>query len=167
MTTERLKRLNWTHALITENAVISDTVEIAAPVELVWKVLTNFADYEAWNPFCPSIRNRALAVGEAVEMMTDLGNGLQEQVEYIRKVVPNEEIAWGMANEPSDPIHALRTQRLTRIDAHSCTYVSDDVFSGEAVEPMLKAFGKPIEEGFNRCAQGLKRQAEKLHSQSS
>jgi uncharacterized protein YndB with AHSA1/START domain len=153
--------------MITKDSVVSDEVEIAAPVERVWEILIDFENYDSWNSFCPSIRNRALEVDEAVEMMTDLGNGLQKQIEFIRSIVPNQEISWGMANAPRDAIHALRTQRLTRVDEHSCRYVSDDVFSGVAVEPMLAAFGKPIEDGFNRCARELKRHAEKQYSRSS
>ena len=52
--------------MITENAVISDTVTINAPVALVWQILVDFERYHLWNKFCPQIINKALAIGEAV-----------------------------------------------------------------------------------------------------
>lgn len=35
--------------------VVSNTVEIAAPPERVWSVLTDFASYPTWNPFIESL----------------------------------------------------------------------------------------------------------------
>ena len=65
-----------------------------------------------------------------------------------------------MKNEPGDPVHACRTQRLTKVTDTSCTYYTIDDFSGEFVPAMLENFGVHIEAGFNLCAKGLKRHAE-------
>ena len=62
--------------------VSSETVTIAAPADLVWQVLTDFSLYSQWNQFCPSIE-ASLQVGSPVVMKVDLGQGLQDQVEYI------------------------------------------------------------------------------------
>jgi uncharacterized protein YndB with AHSA1/START domain len=149
--------------LITENAVASEEVLIQAPVETVWQILVDFDNYGLWNVFCPQIKAE-LTMGSPVEMMTDLGNGLQEQVEYITEITPNKSIAWSMKNEPGDPVHACRTQRLNKVDEHSCTYFTIDEFSGEFMPAMLENFGTHIEAGFNRCAQGLKQFAEQQYS---
>ncbi len=39
--------------MITADTVSSDEITINAPIQLVWDVLVNFADYGNWNPFCP------------------------------------------------------------------------------------------------------------------
>jgi len=146
--------------MISNTTVKSDTVEIEAPVELVWAALIDFKNYGKWNTFCPQVRNEALEIGAAVEMMVDLGHGPQQQVEYITLIDPNRAIAWGMENKPGDPIHAVRTQYLTPLDPGRCSYISVDEFSGEAAASMLELMGKAVETGFNRCAYDLKKYAE-------
>ena len=148
--------------MISEDTVSSDEFHIDAPVELVWQILVDFENYAKWNAFSPQTV-ATLEIGEPISMMVDLGNGLQKQVEYITRICPNKAIAWGMKNEPGDPIHAVRTQTLTRLSDSSCTYVSVDEFSGDAVADVLALMGKPVEDGFNLCAQGLKQYAEQLY----
>jgi uncharacterized protein YndB with AHSA1/START domain len=152
--------------MITDTLIASDEVQINAPAELVWQILVDFENYGKWNSFCPRIINTALEPGAAVDMMIDLGNGLQQQVEYITLVEPNRTIAWGMENKPGDPIHAVRTQKLKALDSDSCSYVSIDDFSGESVAVMIELMGTAVETGFNRCAYELKHYAEALVNDS-
>ena len=113
--------------MITENSVGSDEVIINAPVELVWDILLDFANYPEWNTFCPQIKNESLEMGAAVDMMIDLGGeGLTAQTEYICKVDPQACIAWRMENKTEDPVHAIRSQFLQRIDDNSCSYHTID-----------------------------------------
>lgn len=145
--------------MINANTVSSDTTTIGAPIELVWAVLVDFSKYGTWNPFCPSC-DAKLEVGAAITMQIDLGAGLQEQTEYITRIEPCTAIAWGMENKPGDPIHALRTQYLTKLDDNSCSYLSVDEFSGDATPQMMELMATAIELGFNRCAIGLKHYCE-------
>jgi hypothetical protein len=147
--------------MITDDTVSSDEIHIAAPVELVWQVLVDFENYEKWNEFCPQCEAE-LEIGSPIKMQVELGFGLQEQIEYISLIKPFEAIAWGMENKPDDPIKAVRTQYLNKIDELSCSYQSVDVFSGEAVAGMMDLMGKPVEDGFNLCGYGLKAYCEKL-----
>lgn len=153
--------------MITDSAVYSDEVVIQAPAELVWDILLDFDSYADWNAFCPTVKNDSLELGSAVDMMVDLGEGLARQVEYICRVEPHECIAWRMDNRPGDPIHAVRSQYIKRIDDASCTYLSVDEFSGPEVQPMMEALAASVEAGFNRCAYGLKDHAEKLYRSGS
>lgn len=147
---------------INEDSVSSEEILIHAPAELVWGVLMDFDNYHLWNDFCPSITSSG-EIGSAVEMQVDMGNGPQPQVEYITRLEPPHLVVWSMENKPGDPIHADRLQRVTRVDDNSCLYWTNDKFSGEAMAPMLEAFGDIMEQGFTRCAQGLKARAEQLY----
>jgi hypothetical protein len=131
-------------------------------VELVWAVLVDFANYNCWNTFCPSCE-ATLELGAAVTMQVDLGFGLMEQVEFMRRIEPGIAIAWGMQNEPGDPIHALRTQYLSQLNEQRCSYLSVDEFSGEATAQMMELMAKPVERGFNQCAYDLKAHCEKRY----
>lgn len=153
--------------MVTENAVYSDEVTIDASVELVWSILLDFKNYEQWNTFCPTAKNDSLEIGAAVDMMVDLGAGLSRQVEFISRVEHLKCIAWAIANKPEDPVHAVRSQFLKRIDDSSCTYLTVDEFSGPQMKAMMEAFSGAVEEGFNRCAHDLKARAEKLNNISN
>lgn len=153
--------------MISENAVSSDKVVIHAPIERVWDVLLDFKSYEKWNGFCPSIKNDELVLDAAVDMMVDLGNGLSRQVEYLCRIKPLACIAWRMKNAPDDPVKAVRSQYLERVDDATCTYASVDEFSGPGKQAMMDAFATNVEAGFNRCAYDLKSHCEALHKELS
>ena len=148
--------------MIGEKSVASDEIIIDAPAEVVWSVITDFDNYYVWNEFCPRIEGE-LALGAPLAMKVDLGNGLQDQVEYITALEPPHRIVWSMENRPGDPIHADRSQIITPIDAQLCSYYSVDEFSGEGVLAMMEALAEPVERGFNLCAAGLKARAEALY----
>lgn len=150
--------------MITGNAVYSDRVKINAPARLVWAIILDFDQYAKWNTFCPEIKNDSLEPGTPVEMMIDLGQGLVEQVEYVSKVEPERCIAWRMANETGDPVHAVRSQYIEPVDEQTCIYWTVDEFSGPHMEVMMEHMAAAVERGFNRCAYGLKARAEKLHN---
>lgn len=46
---------------------IKTSIEIQAPPEIVWKVLTNFQEYKNWNPFLKSIEGD-VAVGNKIKI---------------------------------------------------------------------------------------------------
>jgi len=152
--------------MISENAVYSDEVSIEAPAELVWGILMDFDNYTAWNSFCPSAKNESLEMGSAVDMMVNLGGELSQQVEYICRHEPGHCIAWAMGNKPDDPVHAVRSQYVNRVDDSRCTYMTVDEFAGPQMAAMMEHFAPIVEEGFNQCAYDLKAHAEKLHGAS-
>ena len=149
--------------MITEDAVYSDRVAIAAPAKLVWEVLLDFERYPEWNRFCPSLENHSLEIGSAVDMLVDLGNGLSRQVEYISRIEAGRCIAWRMPNRPDDPVHAVRSQYIELQDEQSCIYWTVDEFSGPAMAAMMEQLAAAVEAGFNRCAYDLKERAEHLY----
>jgi hypothetical protein len=132
---------------------------------LVWSVVVDFDNYRLWNRFCPKISGE-LELGSPIAMRVDLGNGLQDQVEYVSRIEPPNVIVWSMENRPGDPIHADRLQRITAIDESRCSYWTVDYFSGDMIGLMIKEMGEAVERGFNICAKGLKARAEALHSNS-
>lgn len=145
--------------MIHQDTVSSEEVIIEASVEFVWSVLTDFKNYGEWNTFCPSCEAE-LVLGTPVKMQVDLGFGLQEQIEFMCRIDPLEAIAWRMANEPGDAIHAVRTQYLKKLGAARCSYISSDTFSGDAAGKTMELMAKPVEDGFNRCATDLKKYCE-------
>ncbi len=151
--------------MINESSVESDHITIHAPASVVWDVIVDFENYPRWNQFCPEVRGE-LKLGAPLAMKVDLGNGLQDQVEYITTIEAPHRIVWSMENKPGDPVHADRSQVVTPIDEHSCSYWSIDEFSGEHVPAMMEALAEAVERGFNLCAGNLKARAEALYAES-
>jgi len=145
--------------------VSSDTLEINAPAELVWQVIIDFASYPQWNEFCPSIE-ATLEIGSPVKMQVNLGDGLQEQVEYITCIEAPHKITWSMENKPGDPVHADRSQLVTALDDQRCRYVTYDDFSGDFAPAMVEQLGERVRDGFNLCARNLKARAESLYREA-
>ncbi len=150
--------------MITDNAVYSDRVTINAPAGVVWDVLLDFENYAEWNAFCPEIKTESLARGSALDMKIYLGNGLVRQVEYVSKEEPERCISWRMANQPEDPVHAVRSQYIELQDEKTCIYWTVDEFSGPGMAAMMDQMAEAVEIGFNRCAYGLKARAESLYA---
>jgi len=147
---------------MSEDTVSSDEITINAPIDMVWDILVDFEHYGQWNTFCPQCE-AVLKIGAPIRMQVDLGFGLQEQVEYISRIEAPTAIAWKMDTQPGDPIQAVRTQYLRKVDEATTVYVSIDEFAGEGVPMMMETLGKAVEDGFNACGYGLKRYAEQRY----
>ena len=55
--------------------ILSTEIEIAAPVESVWRTLTDFASYPEWNPFLKRVEGNA-AVGERLTVRAEAPGGM-------------------------------------------------------------------------------------------
>jgi len=159
-------RTNKEVVVIDEASVSCERISIDAPAEMVWSVIVDFDRYGEWNEFCPQIEGEP-KLGAALTMKVDLGRGLQEQVEYITSIDAPRKIVWSMQNRAGDPIHANRSQLIESVDESHCTYWSIDEFQGDAVAAMMKALAKSVEHGFELCARGLKREAERRYRESA
>jgi hypothetical protein len=69
-------------------------VEIAAPIAHVYRVLTDFSSYEAWNPFLTSLGGQ-LVVGEKLKVEMSLPEGKIYLLEpQVTQVTENSELRW-------------------------------------------------------------------------
>jgi len=69
-------------------------IEIAAPPEKVWKVLTDFAAYPEWNPFIVSVRGKPiLGARLAVVISPPERSEMRFNPEVVR-AEPNRELRW-------------------------------------------------------------------------
>ncbi len=144
---------------ITANSVRAE-IEIDAPVERLWGILTDFDRYAEWNPFTPRVET-TLRIGEPVHLYVRLvGPRLLHRVEHVTRNEPYA-LGWEMQMGRRALLHAERVQVLTPIDAHRTHYLTEDVFSGLLRPVVLGLFGRAMERGFTDCALGLKSAAEK------
>ena len=69
-------------------------VEIAAPLMHVYRVLTDFDSYQAWNPFLTAVSGQ-LAVGQNLSVEMSLPEGKTYLLEpVVTQVTENSELRW-------------------------------------------------------------------------
>lgn len=149
--------------------LVSETVEIAAPAGVVWKILTDFANYNRWNPFC--VRAEAvLELGAPVNMV--LANyvnpgSLVPNCEFICEIVPERVIAWELPHRDAWPYPARRDQVIEPVGPASCRYCSTDAFLGANGIHVMRFCSDWVKRAFDDTARALKRHAEAEYSRQA
>ncbi len=144
---------------VTRESVRAE-VEIDAPIEEVWQILTDVDGYAEWNPFTPDVKT-TLELGTPVEMQVRLvGNFLITRTESITRNAPFA-LGWDMQMGTPSILYAERVQQLTTIEGGRTRYISEDTFSGWLRPLVLGLFGRAMERGFTDCGLGLKKEAER------
>ena len=136
-------------------------VEIDAPIERVWKILTDIDRYADWNPFTPHVET-SLRIGAPVRMQVRLiGKQLMNRTEFVTRNEPHT-LGWEMTMGARFLLYAERVQILTALDANRTHYLSEDCFTGWLRPLVLALFASAMKRGFRDCGQGLKQAAENL-----
>lgn len=137
----------------------SDAVEIEAPIERVWEVLTDFGRYGEWNPFTTRVETDT-EVGSPVDLYVTLGPLKLWQRERIEVVDPPRLLVWSNRMGHSALLSARREQRLEALSATRCRYLTTDAFTGLLTPVVVLFFGWLVRNGFNTMAAALKERAE-------
>jgi hypothetical protein len=134
-------------------------IEIDAPPERVWQVVTDFAAYPDWNPFIRRIGGE-LREGARLEVRIEPrgGRGMTFKP-TVRAVEPNRELRWlGRLLAPGlfDGEHSLRVEPL---EGDRSRFVQSERFSGVLVGLGKGTLAK-TEAGFEEMNVALKQRAE-------
>jgi hypothetical protein len=140
---------------------IRTEIEIDAPAERVWKILTDFASFPQWNPFIPQVVGE-LKTGARLEVRIQPpgSRGITFRPRVLR-LEPNRELQWlGRLWIPwlFDGVHTFLLEPLgparTRI-------VQQETFRGLLVPLLLKWLGNSTRHGFEKMNSALKSRAER------
>lgn len=146
---------------------IEETADIAAPIDVVWRVMTDLADYGAWNPFVVAMRAPdGLSVGERLILSVRLGRWPMRVAERIERLDPPD--AAGRARlvyhsiglgPALGAVRVRRVQRLEALGPQSTRYTTVEFFAGwmSALVPV-----GAVRRGTRGHADGLARQSERL-----
>src|SRR5947208_11464185 len=137
-------------------------IEIAAPAERVWEILTDFDAYPEWNPFIKSLRGRPeTSTKLEVRIEPPGGRGMTFKPTVLR-AAPNRELRWlGRLLLPRlfDGEHSLRIEPTNG----QVRFVQSERFNGVLVPLFGKTLGQ-TREGFVQMNEALKRRAEATRS---
>jgi hypothetical protein len=136
-------------------------IEIDAPAERVWHLLTDFASYPQWNPFIHSIRGQPIR-GEGLEVRIEPpgGRGMTFKPKVL-KAEDNRELRWlGHLLVPGlfDGEHSFTIESLAK---NRVRFVQREAFKGLLV-PLLFAgsLETNTQRGFEQMNRALKERAE-------
>ncbi|AFU04357.1 SRPBCC domain-containing protein [Nocardia brasiliensis] len=143
--------------------VIDASVDIDAPAERVWQVITDFPHYGEWNPFVSECRS-SLVPGEPIDMVVHLGGRPRRQREWIRSHTPGHELSYSMKPTPFGALHSLRSHTLTPLGDHRTRYESHFELNGWLHPLVVALLGKHLKAGFAGMTAGIQQRAEALRT---
>ena len=146
--------------------VIDQTVEINAPAETVWKVITDLPRYGEWNPFCLECYS-SLKPGESIEMTVQLTSKPQKVVEWINDFVPGRRFAYNMKPVPLGALASLRSHDVESLGPTRARYRSYFELRGWMMPLVRALYGSKLVQGFGGMTEAIGRRAEQLAKQRS
>lgn len=142
--------------------VIDATLDIEAPAELVWNVITDFPRYGEWNPFLPAC-NTTLKPGDPIDLQVNLfASGPRPQREWMLTHTPGKEFSYSMKPAPLGALRSRRSHTVTPLGPGRCRYQSHFEMGGW-LQPLVRGLlGSKLEHGFGGMTAGIKSRAELL-----
>ena len=139
---------------------IRTSIEINAPAEKVWEILTDFENFSSWNPFVTKAKGVPKA-GEKIHIEVQIpGASLQKFKPEILKANENRELRWvGTA-----PVKTFRGEHffiVEPIGKDKCRFIHGELFSGWLVRLIWFLQGGKIERGYELMNKALKEKAER------
>jgi hypothetical protein len=139
---------------------INTTIEINAPANTVWDVLTDFSRYGEWNPFIRSIHGKA-EQGEQLEILIQPPGGTGMTFRPLILVLqPEAELRWlGRLILPGifDGEHQFQ---LKPIGESRTRLIHRETFSGLLAPLLWRNLDTQTRQGFEAMNHALKQRAE-------
>lgn len=140
-------------------------VEIDAPAERVWQMLSNFAAYPNWNPFIRRISGRAKTDSRLEVYMQPSGARGMSFKPVVRRCDANRELRWqsrlwGIPYLLDGEHHFI----IEPVDNRRVRFVQRETFKGLLVPVFAGYLDRDVRRGFEEMNQALKAHAEKTQT---
>lgn len=155
---ERSRKYDWP---IHEMKEIRTEINIDAPSEKVWKILTDFGAYPNWNPFIVSLTGNVKVGSIFKVVLHPPESGQMTFKPTCLSMEANKELTWlGKLLFPGifDGKHIFTLQNM---GSSKTKLVQREEFSGLLVPLLWKQLDKNTRKGFELMNQKLKEEAEK------
>lgn len=133
---------------------------INAPATKIWKLLSNFKEYENWNPFIVLSSGKAI-VGEKIKNSMKIQGRIQTFKPVLLQVVENQKLEWIGSLFFKGLFDGQHYFEIEKIDESNCKLIQGEKFSGILAKPILNKIKNDTLEGFIAMNEALKREAEK------
>lgn len=142
--------------LSTQHEVKAE-VEINAPAELVWRMLTDFSSYSLWNPYIYPARGE-VRPGAQLELTLRSGDTSLTYNPIVQTVQPNRELSWS-DRMVLGSLERIQTFTITPLDAHRVRLESRELFRGILL-PFHNGLVDSAAQGLDQMNKALRTRAE-------
>ena len=135
-------------------------IEIEAPAERVWQVLTDFAAYPEWNPFIRRVSGRPEVDEQLVVRMRPSGTKGMTFRPTVMKVEPNRQLRWLghlLVTGLFDGEHIFEIEEL---DEDRVLFTQREIFRGLLVPLLARSLDRDTQRGFEEMNRALRERAE-------
>jgi hypothetical protein len=142
-------------------AEVFTMIEIDAPAERVWQILTDFRRYPEWNPFIRRIEGRPAKAAELDVLIQPEGGKPMRFRPLVLTARPPRELRWiGRLLIPGllDGRHRFVVEQL---DEGRSRLIHEERFTGLLVPFLRRNIEGPVKRGFEAMNAALKRIAER------
>ncbi len=141
--------------------IIEKTVEINAPADIVWEVITDLPRYGEWNPFVRECES-SLQPGEPIVMKVKIGLMTQTAEEVIQDCKPQSHLSYHMKPIEPGALSSFRSHNLESMNTTHSRYHSHFELKGWLMPLVRLMMGRNLRTGFVGMTDGIKRRAEQL-----
>jgi hypothetical protein len=140
---------------------VSAEIEINSYPESVWKILTDFATYDQWNPFINKIVGLP-AEGSKIDIYIETPSGKNRKYSpRITKVEEGRELRWSGKSFLPGFLNAEHIFIIEELRPERVRFIQREVFNGL----LTRIFGKDVDidirQGFEDMNDALKKRAER------
>ncbi len=138
---------------------IQTEIEINASAEKVWQILSDFENFQTWNPFVIKVLGKP-KVDEILQIEVRLPES--RLLKFTPKVLvaePNKELSWA-GNVPFGAFRGEHFYKIETISDNKIRFIHGEHFSGWLVRLIWAIDGKKIEKGYLIMNEALKLKAE-------
>ena len=139
---------------------IETRITVNCTPEKIWEILTNFEEYESWDPFMTKVEGDAkLGSKIRVQIRTTSGNR-RIYHPIITKFEKNKELRWKGKSILPGIFDGERIFLIDKATDNRITFFHKELFSGLGVKLVGNKLDENLVEGFERMNAALKNRAE-------
>lgn len=142
-------------------AAIETAIDIDAPQERVWAILSDTANWPRWNPFAKVLDGK-LGMGERlkIEVLPQGGKPMQFSPKIV-ELTPGTSFAWLGSLPIPGLFHGRHSYRLESLGPGRTRFHHGESFAGLIAGLVLLSIREGTTRGFIAMNEALKREAEK------
>jgi hypothetical protein len=140
---------------------VSAEVEINSYPESVWKILTDFATYDQWNPFINKIIGLPTE-GTKIDIYIETPSGKNRKYSpKITKVEEGRELRWSGKSSLPGFLNAEHIFTIEELQPERVRFIQREEFDGLLTRLFGKGVDTDVRQGFQDMNDALKKRAER------
>ena len=140
---------------------VRSEIEINSYPGIVWKILTDFATYDQWNPFINKIIGLPTE-GSKIDIYIETPGGKNRKYSpRITKVEEGRELRWFGKSSLPGFLNAEHIFTIEELQPESVRFIQREVFDGLLTRLFGKGLDTDVMQGFQDMNDALKKRAER------